>query len=73
MVNNAYAHKRACLLFCHVFGVVGLGLVFAFCSVVELVLILGFTYIKSPQTSDIFESRIRIFLLVWFVTFTQFS
>lgn len=44
MVNNAYAHRRACLLFCHVLGVVELGLVFAFYSVVELVLILLYLY-----------------------------
>lgn len=63
--------KKAC--FFDVISVVELDLVFAFCSVVELGLVFALLIIKFTAGSHFFERRIRIFLLVWFVIFSQVS
>lgn len=66
-VNNVYVHKNTCLFFCHGISIVPLGLVFGFYSIFELYIILLKLMLSSLQDPVFFESKIRIFVFVWFV------
>lgn len=67
MINNVYVHKNTCLFFCHGISIVPLGLVFGFYSIFELYIILLKFMLSSLQDPVFFESKIRIFVFVWFV------